>query len=137
MGTILEISSDDVTYAAIGQVKDISGPSMSKDTVDVTTHDSANRYREKLSSLKDGGQVSFELEWDPEDAAQQADLLTAFEGTAAYYFKLITTSANTHGYAFQAHVIEFSPSTPVEGSNRASVTLEVTGKPTLGAQTAS
>ncbi len=40
----------------------------SADMVDVTKQSSANDWREKLSGLKDGGQITLTVHYDPDDA---------------------------------------------------------------------
>src|SRR5690606_8787721 len=57
---------DPEVFVAIGEVTDITGPEMERETIDVTSHDSPDGYREHIGGLKDGGEVSFEVNYDPD-----------------------------------------------------------------------
>lgn len=50
---------------AIHAVADISGPEVSIDTIDVTTHDSPDKFNEFVPGMADGGEVTFDLMFDP------------------------------------------------------------------------
>ena len=71
-GTILSISdtASPPTYAAISEVRSISGPTVKPKIVDITTHDTQGFWMRKLSVLLDPGEVSFETNYDSTDATQ-------------------------------------------------------------------
>lgn len=134
-GTILEYYTGSA-YAAIGQVKDITGPGITRDIVDVTTQDSTDSYKEFLAALADPGEVTFTVEFDPDDSShdQTSGLLSLLENTSSTNFNLITPVSATTGYwgfAFAGLVTGFELKSPVEGSIQADVTIKVTSKPTL------
>jgi len=114
----------------IAAIRDISGPSLSLDTIDVTTHDSTGAWREFIAGLKDGGEVSLELVFDPDDATQKTlrdDLIA--RTVNAYSITLTDTSPTVIG--FSALVTDFEPSMGVEDELSASATLKVTGAVTF------
>ena len=47
------------TPVAVAEIKSISGPNVTVDTLDTSTFDSTNGYREFTTGLLDGGSVSF------------------------------------------------------------------------------
>lgn len=49
----------------IGQITDISGPSLSKNFIDATSFDSAGSYREFIGGLRDPGEVSLTVILNP------------------------------------------------------------------------
>lgn len=49
------------TWENIAEVNNISGPSKSRETIDVTSLDSVGGYREFIASIKDGGNVTFSM----------------------------------------------------------------------------
>lgn len=51
----------DSVYEDIAELQSIDGPSMSRDTHDVTTLDSQGGYREFIGGLRDGGTISVTL----------------------------------------------------------------------------
>lgn len=117
-------------FTAIAQVRDIGGPSLSLDTLDVTTHDSTDAWRDFVGGLKDGGEVSLELVYNP-DSLTQIALRTDLDGRTVRNFKLVFPDATSTTWAFAATVTGFEPSANVGDELSASCTLKVTGEPTL------
>lgn len=117
-------------FTTIAQVRDIGGPSLSMDTLDVTTHDSADAWREFVGGLKDGGEVSMELVYDPDSVTQTA-LRVDLDSRVRRNFKLVFPDLTSTEWAFTATITQFEPSANVEDELSASVTLKVTGEPTL------
>ena len=66
----------------VGSLKSIGGVEASADTIDVTTIDNADGYREFVGGIKDGGEVPLEGYFDYSDDGQKA-LYDAFESGAA------------------------------------------------------
>ena len=127
-GATLEHSIDGgTTYTVIAGVGDISGPDMSRDTVDTTTHDSTNKWREFVPGLKDGGEVSIVLVYDPEEGGNQGLLRADFEGGLARDFKLTWPTTNSAHLLFQAFVTGLGDAFPLEGRIEQQVTLKITG----------
>lgn len=120
-------------YAAIGQVKDISGPSITRGTVDVSDHDSSDGFREFMGGLVDGGEVTFTIGYDNANT-QHAALLTNLVSTTctpATFELTLTVCSGTAVWTWSGFVTGFTPAAPVEGENTAEVTIKVTGKPVL------
>lgn len=137
-GTILAYGDGEnvETFTKIGQMKDISGPNMSRDTIDVTNHDSPGGYREFLASIRDGGEITFAVEYDPGDSTHDQDtgLLYLFGLDVRTNFQLIfpVESDNGYwGYTFSGLVTVFFPKEPVDGSITADITIKVGGAVTL------
>lgn len=119
-------------WSDIAGVRDISGPGLSADTIDVTAHDSPGAVREFIKSLIDAGEVSFDLVWDPEDTAGQKVLLDRMllvSDDAVHTYRLVFKTPNSKTWEFDAVVTGFEPSNPVEGEISASVKLKVSGLP--------
>lgn len=119
---------------AIAQVTNIGGPGMSVETYDVTSHDSTGKWREFVSGLKDGGEISLDLNFDPANATQKAAaggaLFDMTAGTATNYALVFPDSATT-SWTFNAFVTAFEPTAPHDGKLTATCTLKITGAPTL------
>jgi len=121
----------------IAEVKDISGPSLSAEVADVTSHDSANGWREKIKTLLDAGEVTFDINFVPTGASHKDS-----DGGLLYDLKTLTSAGTqtwsvvfpdglSTTWSFSAFVSGFDPSMPVDGPAEASITLTVTGEPTL------
>lgn len=141
-GTILAVGNGETPseeFTEIAQVKDISGPSMSRETIDVTNHQSPGGFAEFLASLADGGEVTFDVELDPGDSTHDGTtgLLYLMGVKTRRNWRLIfpvasTTPGEYWGYSFSGLVTGFSPSAPVKGSLTASITIKVAGAVTDG-----
>ena len=62
------------TFTTLKEVKDIQGPNISTDVIEVTTHSSAaiGAGKEKLATLIDWGEVTFDLNFIPSDTQHKA-----------------------------------------------------------------
>ena len=121
------------TFATIAEVLDIKGPSLELETEDVTSHDSTDGWAEHIGTILNGGEISFELNWLPGNATQSfsAGLLKDMVGRTKRNFQLVVPAATSLTWAFAALVTAFEPDLPVKGSQKASITLLLSGKPTL------
>lgn len=128
------------TPVTIGQIKDLSGPGRTMEALDATCHDSASGMREFVPGLVDGGEVTLEVEFDPATAqSAPTGALGLLESLSDDRSAVPTWQVEYHpqgGTAtyrrFSAIVTNFNPSTPVEGTITASVTLKVSGAITDG-----
>lgn len=127
-GARLQYNDGAGVWRDIAGCRDISGPSMSADTIDVTSHSSPDRFREFRSSLKDPGELTFELIFDPEDLTNQAFLLDLFNSQEVTSFRLIYATENSKTWQMQGLVTNFEPDNPTEGAITASTTIKITGR---------
>ncbi|WP_223772948.1 phage tail tube protein [Streptomyces sp. 135] len=117
------------TFTAIGNVTSVSGPEIERETYDVTAHDSVAGWREFIGGLKDGGEVSLELNYDPR---KHDDLVEDFEDTEARNYKLVfPATAGGGSWAFKAILTGFTQEAPVDDKFTGELTFKVTGKPTI------
>src|SRR4030042_6561402 len=56
----------------VAQVSNISGPGLSLDTEDVTTHDSTSGFEEVVGTILRSGEVALDLVYDPSAATADA-----------------------------------------------------------------
>lgn len=114
-------------FTDIAEVTNISGPGMSVDAVETTSHSSGGS-REFIGGLLDGGEVSIDINYVPAD---HATLTTDFLSKDVRNYKIQFPSTPATTWSFKALMTNFEPSAPVDGQLTASVTLKVTGTPTL------
>lgn len=114
-------------FTTVGEVMDISGPSIAVATEEVTSHDSAG-WREFVPTLKEIGEITFTINFNA-GATQgfAAGLYLDMINKTKRNFQLVipTTSAKTGSFA--AYVTAFPLDLPVEGVIRADITLQGTG----------
>lgn len=114
------------TYVAIANVSNISGPGLSRETIDVSAHDSPNGYRQFVGGLKDPGEITFDVNYKP----SAHDMLVAdLDDTTATNYRITWPDGST--WTFPAIITGFEPSAPIDDKLAASITLKVSGKPTL------
>ncbi|MEM7301918.1 MAG: phage tail tube protein [Pseudomonadota bacterium] len=122
--------SDDATaggtFAAVGNVMEASPPSVSRDTVETTHSKSTEAWREFIGGLKDAGEASVTLQYDP-GASAIASLYSDLNTDTPGYYKLIFPDATEWG--LPALVTGIEPGTPIDNLMTVVVTFKVTGKP--------
>lgn len=120
-------------FTTVGEVRDISGPGFSLDTVEATHQASPDGWKEYIAGLIEPGELSFDINYLPADATQDAGtgLLSRMAARAVDNYKLVFPDAANTEWTFPALVTSFEPTAPVQDRLAASLTLKVTGKPTL------
>jgi len=120
-------------FTTIAQVKNISGPGMSLDTEDVTTHDSTDAWEEVVATVLRSGEVTLDLVYDPATATHGhgVGLLAVMPRRATRNFKVIFPDTGATTWSFAAEVTGFEPDMPHDGALTASVTLKLSGVITL------
>ena len=124
-GTELSIGA-----SGVASLNSISGPSMSADTIDVTTLDSVDGYREFVGGLKDGGEVAVGGFLDFGDTGQEA-IQTAFDSGAVTACTIVFPAAIGATWTFDAVVTKYETGAELEDAVSFSATLKVSGKPSL------
>ena len=130
-------------YTDIAQVGDISGPNISRESIEVPVdHDMPDNYKQFFPGVADGGEVTFALNLDVQDTdhvgASGTGLLGSFEEThddcelPAWQFQCPAACGGTATWTFDGFVtgMDFNMGA-VEGSMTADLTIKISGKPTL------
>lgn len=115
---------------AIAELTGISGPSISADIIDVTSHDSPDGYKEVLQGLRDAGEISIEGNFIPGNAGQVALTTDLNDGSSDAYTVTFPTAMGTT-WTFSAIVTAFSTDEPFDAKASFTATLKITGKATL------
>lgn len=127
-------------YSNVGQVHDITFPDISRGDIDVTDQDdeASNKYRAFLPGIPDGGNITFDIGFDPTDAdhaqASGTGLLGDFERsgcTLPAWQLTLKMCSGTAIWTTDGYVNSFNAQAPLEGEQLASVSVKVSGKPTL------
>jgi predicted secreted protein len=123
--------SPGTVYETIANVTSISGPDRKRETIDVTAHDSPGQYMEFIGGLKDGGEVSLDINYDP--AEDTHDLDEDFDDTAARNYRVVLLPGTDDEYTWQIKGVmtELSDEFPYDDKMARTMTIKVTGKPTL------
>ena len=111
-------------FVAVGDVVSIAGPGIVKEEIDTTALDSTGK--ETISGLQDGGEITLELNWNPQDT-EHVNLRTDAEGTARKNYRIVWSDASSTQVTFLAEVMEFSLNTEPNDAVKASVRLKISG----------
>ncbi|MCK5581325.1 MAG: hypothetical protein KAJ18_08640 [Candidatus Omnitrophica bacterium] len=124
-GIVLAIGSGSpVSYTAIPEIKTFNGPGGAGQVIDVTDLDSA--AMEKIMGLPDEGQLSFDINYIPDNAVH-VSLRTARENQTLTPMKITFTDTTGTVWTFNAYVTGFTVTGGVNAALNAAVTLEITG----------
>lgn len=118
----------------IANVQNISGPGLSLDTEDVTTHDSSAAWEEVVATILRSGEISLDLVYDPNAATAKyavGGLLSDLVLRTAVAYTLVFPSNPAVTWSFNAFVTGFEPSAPHDGALTATAKLKINGAPTL------
>lgn len=124
------IAMDGVTIA---EVTNIGGPSLARDAIDATHHTSPGAWREFIKGLKDAGEVSLDIQYIPTSTTHNTTttgLLSDFADNTTYSTWTLTFP-DTTVWTFPGFLTAFEPSAPIDDKLTASVTIKVSGAPTL------
>lgn len=132
-GTLLKIESRDSPnqMKVVGELTSVSMPAISRDAIDVTHMQSLEKWREFIAGLKDGGEVSGDLNFVPgSDGTTRLMAELAQDEVTSCEISIPTTPA--YKWTFDAILTGFEPGdAPVDDKMAGTVTFKVTGKPTL------
>jgi len=132
-GTKLQMDSGG-GLATIVDVKSITGPTLTRDIIDVTSHSSSSGFREFINGLKDGGTVTFDINFDPVEATHKnaaGGLLESYVSGDVESWKIIFPDPALTEWTFSGVIQDFQTSMGIDDALSASVTVKVTGAPVL------
>jgi len=122
------------SYTSLGQIANISGPSLSRTSIDVTTHDSSSWWMEFIKGLKDGGEISFDVIYDPALATHDfsTGILSDLDDDSTIpNFRITFPDTGSTQWILPAFVTGANVDIPINDKLGMSVTVKVAGAPTL------
>jgi predicted secreted protein len=117
------------TFVTVAELTNIDVLDLSSDTIDASSHDSPSQWREFINGMKDGGELSFECNFDPAEATQVdvAELV----GGAAKDMKIVLPDAGAAEVTFSGLVTGFSAGAPFDDKLTGTATVKITGPVTV------
>ena len=117
------------TWAAIANVNSISGPSMSRDTIDVTSLDSTGGYREFIAGFRDPGTVQLTMNFS---SATYALMKADFDAeTLGNYEILFPAEGDNYSFEFAGLVTELPVEITADDKVTSTVTIKISGAVTV------
>ncbi|KKL29023.1 hypothetical protein LCGC14_2369280 [marine sediment metagenome] len=118
-GTLLKLGDGgggSEVFTTVAEVTDISGPSMTLDPIDVTSHDSTAAYREFIGGLLDAGEVTLTINYVPTAGTHDATtgLIADMVARVVRNFQLVFPDSGTTTWSFAALITAFEPAEPID-----------------------
>ena len=113
-------------WNAIAEIKSISGPTMTREMIDVTNLDSTGGYREFIPSFRDGGTVTLSMNFS---YAGYTALKADFQSDTLVNYEILLsdgTSVNFSGY-----VQDLPINVTFDDAVTSDVTIKVSGEVTI------
>ena len=121
-------------WAAIAEVNSITGPSMTRDFIDVTSLDSTGGFREFITGFRDAGTLTLAMNFTHATyTAMKAD----FENNAHCHYCIVLPDAQLTSLEFAGLVTEIPLTIPTDDKITADVTIKISGTVDLTSGTGS
>lgn len=117
-------SFEDILQATV-----LMTPQISTDYEDISNHDSPSAYREWLAEMKDAGEITFELVWNPADTLHN-QLFTDQANATLLDWKIVLPNGPASTFSFSAFVSGFSANLELKAA-RISGKLKISGAVTF------
>jgi predicted secreted protein len=118
-------------FETMANVHNISGPERSRETIEVTAHDSPEQWREFIGGLKDGGEVQLDVNYDPAELTHDIDDDLDDRTPRNYRVVILPGDEDEHTWSFKGIMTNVGDEFPFDDKMGRSITIKVTGKPTL------
>ena len=114
------------SWAAFAEVNNISGPNATKETIDVTSLDSTGGWREFIGSFKDGGEVTFDLNFT---YANYELALEDFKSETPKLYRIVIPDTEKSTLMYRAVTTGCPLSIPSGDKITISITHKISGEP--------
>jgi|APSaa5957512535_1039671.scaffolds.fasta_scaffold05366_6 predicted secreted protein len=121
-------STSSETFTALAEVSNISGPNISRDTIDVTTLGSTSGYREFIGGFRDGGEVVLDMNWT---LAGFNLLKIDFDANTTRNYRILMPNTAASTFTFACVVTNITKNIPTDDKITMTATLKIDGAITL------
>jgi hypothetical protein len=121
------------TFITIAKVKDINGPTLTTDVVDVTSQDSPGHTEEIIPTLKRPGEITTTIHYLPTESThnEATGVLGAWDNRTKSNYKIVWPDSGLTTWSLAGFITRFTPKAPVAGALTADITVRLSGNPTL------
>ncbi len=124
-GAVLSIGG-----TTIGNVMSITGPNQTRDSIDISTMDSASKQKEFIPGMLDAGEATFDVNYDSASGATANDLNTLLTATAETVTLTYPPTNATSSWSCSGFITALGFASPFDDKITQSVTIKFTGVPT-------
>lgn len=115
-------------WVTIAEVNSITGPGMTRDTIDVTSLDSTDGYREFITGFRDGGTVVLSMNFT---RAELDTMKADFESSTLANYEIVLPDAENTTLEFEGLVTELPLTISPDDKVTMDVTIKISGVVTL------
>jgi len=115
-------------WVNIAEVNSITGPSMSRETIDVTSLDSTGGYREFIASFRDAGTIVLNMNFTRTNYETMKD---DFDSEDLQQYEILLPDSENTSFEFTGLVTELPLTIAVGDKVSMDTTIKISGEPTL------
>lgn len=128
VGTVFRKWDGSSDWDNIAEVTNISGPSMSRDLIEVTNLDSTSGYREFIAGFRDAGTIVVTMNYTRESLDMMKE---DFEDNTAQNYEIVLPDSESTSLEFEGLVQEMPLTISVDSQITLEVTIKITGPVTV------
>jgi len=120
-------------FTKVAEIQDINGPSLSRDSIEVTNQDSADGWKEYIPSWRDGDTVTVTANWLPTNSTQDGStgMLSHFVDNVNHNYQIVTPTAIGVTISFSGHITNFPMSLPLTDRAQVEFQIKISGAVTI------
>ena len=120
-------------FTAVAEVLSVGGPTINRDVIEATHTDSPDNYKEFLSGLTDGGEVTVTMNFLPGNTTQDESqgIMGDFLVQTLRNYQVVFPTSPAVTWTFAAFITAFEPDAPIDDRMTSTTTFKLSGKPTL------
>jgi predicted secreted protein len=119
-------------WVNIAEINSITGPGMSRDTIDVTSLDSTGGYREFIGGFRKAGTVQLKMNFTRATYEMMKD---DFESDTLQNYEIVLPDLENSTIEFEGLVTELPLNIPADDKITADVTIQISGAAVLNSGT--
>jgi len=112
-------------WVNISEVNNITGPGMTRETIDVTSLDSTGGYREFIGGFRDGGTISLSMNFTRSTYDMMKD---DFESDTIQDYEMVFPDAENTTVEFSGLVTECPLTIPTDDKITSDVVIKISGQ---------
>jgi predicted secreted protein len=120
-------------WTNLAEINSITGPTMTRDFIDVTSLDSTGGYREFITGFRDAGTISLSMNFTRTTYDAFKD---DFEDPNSHFYEICLPDGELTTLEFEGLVTEVPITIPTDDKITADVTIKISGPVTMNSGTA-
>lgn len=122
-------------FTAVAEIKDIDGPNLTRDSIETTSQDSTDGWREYIPGWRDGDTITVQANWLPSDATHDGTtgMLSHFNDDDNHNYQIVTPTAVNKTIAFAGHITGMPISIPMENQGQIEFQIKISGAVNISA----